>query len=61
MIIAGVSSRVGEEFCLAKGVGSGVLGVVHGFWFSLHHEGDFCSRLIDLAHQRKRLVSSKPP
>lgn len=33
MIIAGVSSRVGEEFCLAKGGGSGVLGVVHGFWF----------------------------
>jgi hypothetical protein len=25
-----VSLRVGEEFCLAKGGGSGVLGVVHG-------------------------------
>ena len=30
LIVAGVSLRVGEEFCLAKGGGSGVLGVVHG-------------------------------
>ena len=29
--MAGVSPRVGEQFCLAKGVGHGVLGVVHGF------------------------------
>jgi len=39
----------------------GIVLFAHGFCFSLHHEGDFCSRLIDLAHQRKRLVSSKPP
>jgi hypothetical protein len=30
LIVAGVSLRVGEEFCLAKGGGSGVLGVGHG-------------------------------